>query len=122
MHRNDPFYIFDHFDTYFTVIESNINENSTLTHLMRTFNLLYLTTEKLGSKLAQFLAAGEPQERKRYLNLTKMTMFLFVNTVKKIDIMAQRAQQHQQQNVKKRGGEAADCNSYSFIIYSYLIL
>lgn len=66
--------------------------------------------EKLGIDLAKFFSVGDAMERKKHLNRTKMTVFLFINTIKKIDAMAVRAQQQQQgQHLKKRiGGKQTD--------------
>ncbi|XP_073845657.1 condensin complex subunit 1-like [Musca autumnalis] len=111
LHQGDPFYIFDHFDTYYAVIENKNTDSTAMTNLMRSFDLLYLTVDKLGNRLAPFLALSEPptnQERNSHLNLTKMCMFLLVNVVRKIDANILRLQQQQQQNQQKKRGKNAD--------------
>lgn len=111
LHQGDPFYIFDHFDTYYAVIENKNSDSTVMTNLMRSFDLLYLTVDKLGNRLAPFLALSEPptnQERNAHLNLTKMCMFLMVNVVRKIDGNMLRLQQQQQTNQQKKRGKNAD--------------
>ncbi|XP_037814874.1 condensin complex subunit 1 [Lucilia sericata] len=111
LHQGDPFYLFDHFDTYYAVIENKNTDSVAMTNLMRSFDLLYLTVDKLGNRLAPFLAVSEPptqQERNGYLNLTKMSLFLIVNVVRKIDANILRLQQQQQTNQQKKRGKHAD--------------
>ncbi|KAM7345451.1 CAP-D2 condensin subunit [Cochliomyia hominivorax] len=111
LYQGDPFYIFDHFDTYYAVIENKNTDSVAMTNLMRSFDLLYLTVDKLGNRLAPFLAVSEPptnQERNSYLNLTKMCLFLIVNVVRKIDANIARLQQQQQTNQQKKRGKQAD--------------
>lgn len=111
LHQGDPFYLFDHFDTYYAVIENKNTDSVAMTSLMRSFDLLYLTVDKLGNRLAPFLAVSEPptqQERNGYLNLTKMSIFLIVNVVRKIDANILRLQQQQQTNQQKKRGKQAD--------------
>lgn len=105
--QSDPFYIFDHFDTYYAVIESKGTDAAAMKNLFRAFDLMYITVDKLGSSLAPILAATEPpapQQRKGYLNLTKMCLFLSVNVVRKIDGNIVRLQQQQQNSQQKRKG------------------
>ncbi|XP_075166034.1 CAP-D2 condensin subunit [Haematobia irritans] len=111
LHQGNPFYIFDHFDTYYAVIENKNTDSTAMTNLMRSFDLLYLTVDKLGNVLAPFLAVSAPptnQERNSHLNLTKMCMFLMVNVVRKIDSNILRMQQEQQTNQQKKRGKNAD--------------
>uniref|UniRef100_A0A1I8MCN6 Condensin complex subunit 1 n=1 Tax=Musca domestica TaxID=7370 RepID=A0A1I8MCN6_MUSDO len=111
LYQGDPFYIFDHFDTFYAVIENKNTDSAAMTNLMRSFDLLYLTIDKMGNRLAPFLAVSEPptnQERNAHLNLTKMCMFLIVNVVRKIDSNILRLQQQQQTNQQKKRGKNAD--------------
>lgn len=111
LYQGDPFYLFDHFDTYYAAIENKNSDSVAMTNLMRSFDLLYLTVDKLGNQLAPFLAVSEPpaqQERNSYLNLTKMSLFLIVNVVRKIDANIARLQQQQQTNLQKKRGKQAD--------------
>lgn len=100
--------------------------------LTRAFDLLYVTIDKLGNNLMQFLSHNDlennnngdddnhPSEeqqnnlsksnsethgRQSYLNLTKMIMFLMVNVVRKIELSCNALQQQQQDPFqgKKRG-------------------
>ncbi|XP_055905047.1 condensin complex subunit 1 [Eupeodes corollae] len=105
----DPFYIFDNFDTFFSVLENAATTQ--VIYLMRTFDLLFVTADKMGQKLSQFLATtdavpGAP-DRNAYLNLIKMTMYLFVNTVKAIDQVIVQAG-----NMKKGKKNGPDLESH----------
>ncbi|XP_017868110.1 PREDICTED: condensin complex subunit 1 [Drosophila arizonae] len=105
LHQRDPFYIFEHFDTYYSVIETSANEPTAIRNLKRAFDLLYLTVDRLGEELTPLLSSIEPlstHDRVRYLNLTKMTMYLFVNVVKRIDFVVHQAMRDQQLNQQKK--------------------
>ncbi|XP_017151506.1 condensin complex subunit 1 [Drosophila miranda] len=105
-HDKDAFYILDTFDTYYSVIESNATDTASLRNLMRSFDLLYMTVEMLGESLKKIFADKEPPtNRIRHLNLTKMTFYLQVNVVKKIDSVAQSARRDQQMNLQKKRGK-----------------
>lgn len=98
---SDTFYIFDHFDTFYSLIECATP--ALLQSLMRAADLLFLTIDKLGKQLAAHLAdksnaaaaAVEPDstsgdlpptfDREAYLNLTKMLLYLSVGMVRAID-------------------------------------
>ena len=111
LYQGDPFYLFDHFDTYYAVIENKNTDSAAMTNLMRSFDLLYLTVDKLGNRLSPFLAVSEQptnQERTAFLNLTKMSLFLIVNVVRKIEANMTRLQQEQQTNQQKKRGRHAD--------------
>ncbi|KAL5282585.1 NCAPD2 family protein [Megaselia abdita] len=89
LYRSDAFYIFDYFDTFFSVIQNS--ESLSATNLDRSFDLLYASFEKLTNQLLSFLddSAGAQQEggrsRNEFLNLVKMSVYLFVNVAKAID-------------------------------------
>lgn len=105
MHQRDPFYIFEHFDTYYSIIENTASDAAAIRNLMRAFDLLYLTVDRLGGQLMPLLTSNEPpstQDRVRYLNLTKMTLYLFVNVVKRIDVVVQQVIRDQQLNQQKK--------------------
>lgn len=109
--QRDPFYIFEHFDCYYSILETTANDAAAIRNLMRSFDLLYLTVDKLGGQLAPLLSNNEPpssQDRVRYLNLTKMTLFLIINTVKRIDIVVQQVLKEQQLNQQKKRGKQAE--------------
>ncbi|XP_022231459.2 condensin complex subunit 1 [Drosophila obscura] len=104
----DAFYIFETFDTYFSIIESSGLDAASIRNLMRAFDLLYVTVEKLGQGLKETLndkEAPSNQTRSSHLNLSKMTLYLQVNLVKKIDMVTQRAMCDQQLNVQKKRGK-----------------
>ncbi|BFF96257.1 condensin complex subunit 1 [Drosophila madeirensis] len=107
-HSKDAFYIFETFDTYFSIIESSGTDAASIKNMMRAFDLLYVTVDKLRTGLSETLGGKEPpsnQTRNSHLNLTKMTLYLQVNLVKKIDSVAQRAMRDQQLNVQKKRGK-----------------
>lgn len=78
-----PFYIFDHFDTFFSMIETGENVSTQL--LIRGIDLMFNTIDKLGQLLTTFLQKNQEAERNSYLNLVKMVLFLKVNLIKTID-------------------------------------
>ncbi|XP_017000581.2 condensin complex subunit 1 [Drosophila takahashii] len=105
VHQGDPFYIFEHFDLYYSILEDRGSNAAASQNQMRSFDLLYLTVDKLFQDLQPLLTASEPlsnAQRIRYLNLTKMTLFLIVSTVKKINNSVQQALRDQQVNVQKK--------------------
>uniref|UniRef100_A0A1B0GH99 Condensin complex subunit 1 n=1 Tax=Lutzomyia longipalpis TaxID=7200 RepID=A0A1B0GH99_LUTLO len=79
------YYIFDHFDTFFSVIERA--ETISPSIAIYAFDLLYTTTDKLGQTLASVLqqSSMEVDERKSLLNATKMILYLVTGLVKAID-------------------------------------
>uniref|UniRef100_A0A182JZF4 Condensin complex subunit 1 n=1 Tax=Anopheles christyi TaxID=43041 RepID=A0A182JZF4_9DIPT len=82
---SDPFAIFDHFDTFYSVID---NEKSLSgTHLLRAYDQLYGAIDKLGNTMADLLSRKEMDttERQSALNAVKMFMFLVNGLVKSID-------------------------------------
>lgn len=80
---SDPFYIFDHFDTFFSLVENGSSVGTT--SLIRGSDLIYLTIDKLGKILTTFLQSNEPADKDSYLNLIKMLFFLNVGFVGVID-------------------------------------
>lgn len=112
MGKNDPFYIFDHFDTYYAVLEIKGSDSVAMNNLMRSFDLLYITVDKLGDGLAEFLTKNgieNSQKRISYLNLTKMCLFLLVNVVRKMDANLVSLQQQQQLNQQRKRNKTGDC-------------
>lgn len=81
----DPFIIFDHFDTFFSVIENASTISAT--NLLRSFDLLFLIVDKLGNLLVPFLQKNDTsgEERSTYLNGTRMIMFCMCQSIKSID-------------------------------------
>lgn len=104
-HLQDPFYIFEHFDTYYSVVEAPGVDSASVRNLMRSFDLIYITVDKLGQDLQPLLTGAEPMSnhvRSSYLNLTKMVLFLQVSTVKKLDQIVQQTLRDQQIHVQKK--------------------
>lgn len=85
MISSDPFAIFDHFDTFYSVID---NEKALAgTHLLRAYDQLYGAIDKLGSTMADLLSRKEidTTDRQSALNAVKMLAFLVNGLVKAID-------------------------------------
>lgn len=83
LQTGDAFYIFDHFDTFFSVIAET--SQLQINHLVRAIEILYRTTENLGQMLDAYLKQDTLDRQNDFLNLTKMVMYLMVSTVKEID-------------------------------------
>ncbi|XP_035900362.1 condensin complex subunit 1 isoform X2 [Anopheles stephensi] len=82
---NDPFAIFDHFDTFYSVIDNE--KGLTGTHLLRAYDQLYGAIDKLGSTMADLLSRKEMDttDQQSSLNALKMLAFLVNGMVKVID-------------------------------------
>lgn len=84
-YATNVFYIFDHFDTFFSLIENA--SQPMIVSLIRGLDLVFLTVDKLGRELTEFFnqTTLDPVERESYLNLTKMLTYLSVGFVRAID-------------------------------------
>uniref|UniRef100_A0A182MHJ2 Condensin complex subunit 1 n=1 Tax=Anopheles culicifacies TaxID=139723 RepID=A0A182MHJ2_9DIPT len=82
---SDPFAIFDHFDTFYSVIDND--KSLAGTQLLRAYDQLYDAFDKLGSKMADLLSRKEldATDRQSALNALKMLAFLVNGMVKAID-------------------------------------
>lgn len=80
------FYIFAHFDTFFAVFNETATQLGAI-HCLRAIDLLYLTLDKLGKHLSKLLEESTlgTDDRIEVLNASKMTVYLMINTIKKID-------------------------------------
>lgn len=83
LQTGDAFYVFDHFDTFFSVIAEA--SQLQIKDLVRAIDILYRTTENLGQMLDAYLKQESLDRQNDFLNLTKMVMYLMVSTVKEID-------------------------------------
>uniref|UniRef100_A0A182NKW6 Condensin complex subunit 1 n=1 Tax=Anopheles dirus TaxID=7168 RepID=A0A182NKW6_9DIPT len=82
---NDPFAIFDHFDTFYSVID---NEKTLAgAHLLRAYDQLYGALDRQGNTMAGLLSRKELDvtERLSALNAIKMLAYLMNGMVKTID-------------------------------------
>uniref|UniRef100_A0A182VSA9 Condensin complex subunit 1 n=1 Tax=Anopheles minimus TaxID=112268 RepID=A0A182VSA9_9DIPT len=82
---SDPFAIFDHFDTFYSVID---NEKALAgMQLVRAYDQLYDAFDKLGNKMADLLSRKDMDatDRQSALNALKMLAFLMNGMVKAID-------------------------------------
>ncbi|XP_053670152.1 condensin complex subunit 1 [Anopheles nili] len=82
---NDPFAIFDHFDTFYSVIDNQQTLGGTC--LLKAYDQLYGAIDKLGNALADLLSRKEinAADRLSGLNAVKMVVFLMNGMVKAID-------------------------------------
>ncbi|XP_053684767.1 condensin complex subunit 1 isoform X2 [Sabethes cyaneus] len=82
---NDPFGIFDHFDTFYSVIDNAKQISGS--NLLRAYDLLYIAIDRLGTMLAELLNQADlsQQDRLASLNAIKMLIYLMGGTVKAID-------------------------------------
>lgn len=80
------FFIFSHFDTFFAVFNETATQLGPI-HCLRANDLLYLTLDKLGKHLSKLLEEStlDTDNRIEVLNAAKMTVYLMINTIKKID-------------------------------------
>lgn len=79
----DAFYIFNHFDTFFSVIENA--KQLQIDHLTRAVEILYHTTDNLGQILDNYLKQDALDRQNDFLNLIKMIIYLLVNTIRAVD-------------------------------------
>lgn len=79
----DAFYLFDHFDAFYSVIVNASKLPSA--QLFRAVDILINTAEKMGEMLNAYLSRSELNEQNMYLNITKMVIWSLVATVKAID-------------------------------------
>lgn len=87
---SDAFYIFDHFDTFFSVIENA--DKLQISNLVRAVDLLYRTTENLGQMLDAYLKQETLDRQTDFLNLSKMVIYLLVTTVRAVDVFVSKNQ------------------------------
>ncbi|XP_059611707.1 condensin complex subunit 1 [Phlebotomus argentipes] len=83
--QNQILYIFDHFDTFFSVVEK---ASSVPPHTaMYAFDLLFATTDQLGKSLASKLEQSslEVKDRDSLRNATKMILYLDTALMKALD-------------------------------------
>lgn len=84
LRQNGPTYIIEHFDTFYSVIEA---DDCPIGTSIKAFDLLYESLDKLARESAVELAKIPISDSTRLdlANVTKMLVYLIVNTVKKID-------------------------------------
>lgn len=83
LNTGDAFYVFDHFDTFFSVIENAAHLH--VTNLIRAVDILYRTAETLGTMLDAYLKQDTLDRQNDFLNLTKMVMYLLITTIRAVD-------------------------------------
>lgn len=83
LQQSDAFYIFDQFDTFFSVIENA--EKLHIKNLLRAIDILYKTAENLGQLLDNYLKQQNFDRQHDFKNILKMVMYLLVGTVRAVD-------------------------------------
>lgn len=86
---SDATFIFDHFDTFFSLIENARSSQMSFVSMTRGVDLLYLSIDKEARELLEFFqrTSVDAIEREVHLNLTKMLIYLMVGMVRAIDRM-----------------------------------
>ncbi|XP_021694016.1 condensin complex subunit 1 isoform X2 [Aedes aegypti] len=99
---NDPFGVFDHFDTFYSVIDNG--QQLSGTNLLRAYDLLFIAVDRLGKKLAEVLGKSDlpREERLPALNAVKMLTYLMGGLVKVIDAHVNAAKEGS--GLLKKGG------------------
>ncbi|XP_037945602.1 condensin complex subunit 1 [Teleopsis dalmanni] len=116
LHKDDPFYILDHFDTYYSVMECESSDISAMKNLSRSFDMLYLTVDKLGKELSAKLSKDNNAfpERSNYLTLSKMLLYLFTHTMKRIEVVITNRQRELNVNAVKKRGKHHEAQDHQF--------
>lgn len=142
---SDSFFIFDHFDTFFALID-NAN-TSLLQSMMRAADLLFLSIDKHGRTLATHLADKAPGssssssgadggtgettqpngdnvdagafDREAHLNLTKMQLYLSIGFVRAIDTVLEKSSMASGGNASNVGRAGGKKTSASLEIESF---
>lgn len=117
----DAFYIFDHFDVFFSIIE-NVSQLQ-INHSLRAIDILYQTAESMGHLLTAYLNQDTLDRQNDFLNLTKMVMYLLVSSVRAIDSFIKRTSQESLsgRKNKKNNEQSAYLTSYETKRYNVLI-
>ncbi|XP_058058921.1 condensin complex subunit 1 [Anopheles bellator] len=104
----DPFGIFDHFDTFYSVIDNG--KKLPGPQLVRAYDQLYEATDKLGNTLANLFSQKEIDQTDRLtcLNAVKMLAFLTNGMVKVIDAYVKTANEKVVKKGKKQVSESAE--------------
>lgn len=125
LQQSDAFYIFDQFDTFFSVIENA--DKLHIKNLLRAIEILYKTGENLGELLDGYLKQGNLDRQHDFVNLLKMVMYLLVGTVRAVDAFVK---ENSVQNVgtgRKKNKQSTDDQlphfaSYEIKRYDVLVL
>lgn len=91
--NSDAFFIFDHFDAFFSVIENATQLQ--IAHLVRSVDTLYRTTDNLGQMLDGYLKQETLDRQNDFLNLTKMVIYLLMSNVRAIDVVVKNHMEKQ---------------------------
>lgn len=120
---SDAFYIFDHFDVFFSVIE-NVSQLQ-ITHSMRAIDILYRTVDNLGQLLEEYLKQESLDRQNDFLNLIKMVMYLLVSSVRAVDSFIKKNVQESstggRKGKKKADEQVSHLESYETKRYNVLL-
>lgn len=108
-----PFYIFDHFDTFYSLIDKGESESisaPSILLLIRGVDLLFSTIDKLGQLLTTFLQKNEEAERNSYLNLVKMVLYLKIELIDVIDKRIEKDDPVAVKKTNKKTSSGSDMN------------
>lgn len=83
LNSNEPFIIFEHFDTFFSVIKNA--QQLQMSILSRSVHTLFRASEKMVQNLDAYFKQETMDRQKEFLNLIKMVMYLLVNAVRAVD-------------------------------------
>lgn len=115
LQSTDAFYIFDHFDTFFSIIENAAQLQ--ISTYVRAIEILYRTTDKLGQMLHDYLKQETLDRQSDYLNLVKMVMYLLVTTVRAIDIYVKNNLNAQMPTARGKNKRTVDDNYSHYATY-----
>lgn len=118
----DAFYIFDHFDVFFSIIE-NVAQLQ-ISHSLRAIDILYQTAESMGHLLSAYLGQDTFDRQNDFLNLIKMVMYLMVSSVRAIDSFIKKNSQESpasRKNKRTTGEQSAHLMSYGTKRFNMLI-
>lgn len=118
---SDAYYLLDHFDTFFSVIENA--DKIPLGTLMRAMEILQNTARKFGEVLDNYLKQRELVQLSKYLNLTKMLMYLMTSLVRAIDgVVKDTTNEPNQKKTSKKQSDRADVYDWNDRRYKVLTL
>lgn len=115
------FYLFDHFDTFYSVIETADIRH--INSMMRAMEILQNTSRVFGEALDNYLKQKEFPDLSSYLNVTKMLLYLITSLVRAIDnVIKDDAVEVNQRKPSKKQAERANVAEWYDRRYKVLTL
>lgn len=110
LRQNGPIYIIDHFDTFYSVLRA---DDCPIGTSLRAFDALYESVDKMARELKVELNKSLISESVRLdlANVTKMLIYLLVNTIKVIDT-----------TINNSANDGGKVNRKVFISYSFVVI